>query len=198
MGGTFLVALCSFVFAIVTSNRDYSASFFLKDAIPGNVWIQWTVDPGYDTYTGWFYIGPLDAGYHSVTFEATDIGEVAVRFYLGMYGTGQTIDAMIAPLTTMDGATSSYQYTGSNYTWSCAVSTSDCCICAFNTLYDGFATFAATTLGCNDAISFESNRNMNPTVEPTTQPSDHPSVSPSKCYLSFCVLHLQMSRFFII
>ena len=182
MDTTFFLSLCLFVFRIATCNRDYSASFFLKDAIAGNVWIQWTVDPGYDTFTGWFYLGPLEAGYHSITFEATDIGEAAVRFYLGMYGTGQTIISTIVPLTTMDGAASSYQYTGGNYTWSCTASTSDCCICGFNTLYNAYATFAATTSGCNDAYSFESNRNnptVEPTTEPTTEPSDHPSNNPS-------------------
>lgn len=155
--------------ARVSSNRNYSTSFTLSEPIASNVWIQWNIDPSYDTVTGWYYAGSLSAGSHSFTFESSDIGSAAYRVYLGMYGNGGSISTVISSLTSMGGINSNYQYEGT-FTLSCTTSTNNCCVIALNTYYD-MNFYDETSYGCNDHENFESNRKMNPTVEPTIMPS---------------------------
>ena len=161
------VITISLLIAVIDARRNYTASFTLSDDITGNVWIQWNShSSNYATPTGWYFVGPLIAGSHIISFESDDIGENAYRFYLGMYGTGYEIITTLSSITTMDGITSYYQYS-STYEWICNVNKNNCCVFALNTYYDGTIDYGQTSNGCNDLALFESDRRMYPTIEPT-------------------------------
>ena len=149
--------LLVFILQIVcTEQTAYTASFTLTNAIPTDVWIQWSTGPSFTEVTPFYNIGPLSSGSHSYTINSPDIGENGWHFKLGMYGTGSTVSTQVSNIQTMAGVDSEETYSTTISLWY-STSASNCYIIAFNTYVNGWYDDGPTSSGCNDFYGLESN-----------------------------------------